>query len=89
MQKFTNVRSTAEVVQPMETDEYHVIINNGITEIHEEGTEEEAGFNGWEIEEQIIYDKDEYITLISQENAELGETVNSILTDIIPSLLGE
>lgn len=89
MQKFTNVRSTAETVQPMETDEYHVIINNGITEIHEEGTEEEAGFNGWEIEEQIIYDKDEYITLISQKNAELGETVNSILTDIIPSLLGE
>jgi hypothetical protein len=89
MQKYTKVRSTAESVEAMERDEYHVIINNGIKEIHEEAKgEEEAGFDGWEIEEQLIYEKDEYIALIAQENVEIGETVNSILTEIIPSLLG-
>lgn len=36
---------------------------------------------------EIQYDKDEYIAIISQENSELGETVNSILTDIIPNLM--
>lgn len=91
MQKYAKVRSTAEKVLPLEIDEYHVTLNNGITEIHEEPTEAnmEGGFDGWEIEEQIIYDKDEYIALISTENAELTETVTSILTEIIPSIAGE
>lgn len=89
MQKFVKVRSTAPQVDPIEIDEYHVYVNNGITEIHEEASEEEmaGGFDGFEIEEQIIYEKDEYIALISQENTELGDTVNTILTDIIPSLM--
>ena len=89
MQKFVKVRSTAETVQPVEINESSVIVNNGITEIHEAGTNEDpsSGFDGWEIDEQIIYEKDEYIALISQENSELGETVNSILTDIIPNLM--
>jgi hypothetical protein len=78
-------------VLPIEIDEYHVTLNNGITEIHEESSSEdmEGGFNGWEIAEQIIYAKDEYIALISQENAELTETVTSILTEIIPSIITE
>ena len=89
MQKFVKVRSTAESVQPVEINESSVIVNNGITEIHEAGTKEDpsSGFDGWEIDEQIIYEKDEYIALISQENSELRETVNSILTDIIPNLM--
>ena len=33
------------------------------------------------------YDKDEYIELLSKENDELTETVESILTDIIPSII--
>lgn len=89
MQRFVKVRSTAPQVDPIEIDEYHVYVNNGITEIHEEASEEEmaGGFDGFEIDEQIIYEKDEYIALISQENTELGDTVNAILTDIIPSLM--
>ena len=89
MQKFVKVRSTAPQVDPIEIDEYHVYVNNGISEIHEDPSEEEmsGGFDGFEIEEQIIYEKDEYIALISQENTELGDTVNTILTDIIPSLM--
>jgi hypothetical protein len=91
MQRYVGVRSTAPEVLPLEQDEYHVYVNNGIKEIHEPSSEDgmDAGFDGFEIEEQLIYEKDEYIALISQENTELGETVNSILTDIIPSLLGE
>lgn len=90
MQRFVKVRSTAPKVDPIEIDEYHVYVNNGISEIHEDPSDEEmaGGFDGFEIEEQIIYEKDEYIALISQENTELGDTVNTILTDIAPSLLG-
>lgn len=91
MQRFVSVRSTAPEVQPLEQDDYHVILNKGITEIHEEASENDpsSGFDGWEIDEQIIYEKDEYIALISQENTELKETVNSILTEVIPSIMGE
>ena len=90
MQKFAKVRTTAENVDPVEIDEYSVYVNTGISEIHEAGSEEDpsSGFDGFEIEEQIIYTKDEYIALISSENAELSDTVNSILTDVIPSIIG-
>lgn len=88
MQRYVNVRSTAEEVKPLETDQYHVFVNNGIKEIHEEASEDDpaGGFDGWEIEEQLIYEKDEYIATLSQANSELEETVNSILTEVIPSL---
>lgn len=88
MQRYVNVRSTAEEVKPLETDQYHVFVNNGIKEIHEEANEDDpaSSFDGWEIEEQLIYDKDEYIATLSQANSELEETVNSILTEVIPSL---
>lgn len=33
------------------------------------------------------YTKDEYIEYLSDANNELGETVNSILTEIIPEML--
>lgn len=88
MQRYVNVRSTAEEVKPLETDQYHVFVNNGIKEIHEEASEDDpaSNFDGWEIEEQLIYEKDEYIATLSQANSELEETVNSILTEVIPSL---
>lgn len=97
MLRYANVRSTAPTVHPIETDEYHIYINNGIRTINEPDNEEIGvqGFKGHEIEEQLVYEKDEYIALISAENIELKErnievegTVNSILTDIIPNLLG-
>lgn len=90
MQRFVNVRSTATTVLPLETDEYHVTVNKNITEVHEQATEEDpsSGFDGFLIEEQLVYDKDEYISIISEKNAELESSVNSILTDVIPSLMG-
>ena len=39
MQKFANVRTTAESVKPLEIDDYHVYVNTGIKEIHEEAKE--------------------------------------------------
>ena len=35
------------------------------------------------------YTKDEYIALLSEANTELGDTVTSILTDIIPNIMPE
>ena len=89
MQKYVNVRSTAPEVKPLETNECHVTVNSGITEIHEPATEEDptSGFDGFLIDEQTVYDKDEYIGIISEKNAELESSVNSILTDVIPSLM--
>lgn len=97
MQKFVNVRSTAIEVNPLEIDEYHVFKNVGITQIEEPANEEtgEQGFTGFGIAEQYMYEKDEYIALISTENdalkvrtTEMEGTVDGILTDILPNLMG-
>ena len=92
MQKFVNVRSTAPKVDPLEIDEYHVTINKGITEIHEESTGDElgGGFDGWEIEEQIIYEKDEYIKVISEKNSSLEAQATDMqmaLTEVYEMML--
>lgn len=80
MQKFVKVRSTAETVAELEIYESTVIVNNGITEIHEKATKEDpsSGFDGWEIAEQIIYEKDEYIKAISEKNASLEEETTNL-----------
>lgn len=79
-------------MSPVEIDEYHVVLNNGITEIHEEPEDEEmgGGFNGWEIAEQIIYEKDEYIKLISEKNAALEQQATDMqlaLTEVYEMML--
>ena len=88
MQKFKKVMSSADEVKPIETDLYHVYVNSGIKRVSEPPQDEEmeSGFEGWEIEEQIIYDKDEFITQISKENAELSETLVSIMTEVLPNI---
>lgn len=92
MQKFVNVRSTAESVKPLEIDEYHVYVNNGIKEIHEDPTDEEMerGFDGFEIGEQLIYEKDEYIALISEKNNVLEQQATDLqiaLTEVYEMML--
>ena len=37
----------------------------------------DGGFDGWEIAEQIIYDKDEYIKVITEKNSSLDEQVTA------------
>ena len=84
MQIFTNVISTAKAVQAIEIHENSVILNNGITEIHKAGTDDpSADFDGWEIAEQIIYGKDEYIKVISEKNASLEEETTNLQIALI------
>lgn len=92
MQKYVKVRSTAREVLPMEIDEYHVTINKGITEIHEPPSDEDmdGGFDGWEIAEQIIYDKDEYIKVITEKSNSLEEQATNLqlaLVDVYEMIL--
>lgn len=92
MQKFVKVRSTAETIQEVEINESTVIVNNGITEIHEAGTNEDpsSGFDGWEIAEQIIYEKDEYIKVISEKNVALEQETTNLqiaLTEVYEMIL--
>lgn len=92
MQKYTNVRSTAETVQELEIHESSVIVNSGIKEIHEKGTEDDpnSGFDGWEIALQIIYGKDEYIKALSDKNASLEEETTNLqiaLTEVYEQML--
>lgn len=76
----------------MEIDEYHVVLNNGIKEIHDEAVDAEmgGGFEGWEIEEQLIYDKDEYILVISEKNKVLEQQATDMqlaLTEVYEMVL--
>lgn len=92
MQKFAKVRSTAETVQELEINENSVTVNSGIKEIHEKGTKEDpsSGFDGWEIAEQIIYGKDEYIKALSDKNASLEEETTNLqiaLTEVYEQML--
>lgn len=94
MRKFTNVRSTAETVQELEINESSVIINSGIKKIQEAGMENgiSSGFDGWEIAEQIIYDKDEYIKVISDKNASLERETTNLqiaLTEVYEQMLNK
>ena len=41
MQKFVNVRTTAESVKPLEIDDYHVYVNTGIKEAEKNSSLEE------------------------------------------------
>lgn len=93
MQKFVNVRTTAESVKPLEIDGYHVYVNTGIKEIHEEVKEGDlsSGFDGFEIETQEIYEKDEYIQLMAEKNSSLEEQATDLqlaLADVYEQVLG-
>ena len=90
MQKFVNVRTTAESVKPLEIDDYHVYVNTGIKEIHEEVKEGDlsSGFDGFEIETQEIY---EYIQLMAEKNSSLEEQATDLqlaLADVYEQMLG-
>lgn len=51
---------------------------------------EGGGFNGWEIAEQTIYDKDEYILVISEKNKALEQQATDMqlaLTEVYEMVL--
>lgn len=88
MVRYTNVSSSADAVEELEITEQTVIVRNGITRVEDPGTEETPGFTGWNIASEEVYEKDEYIKLISEKNTTLEATVDSILTEVIPSMMG-
>lgn len=89
MVRYTNVSSSADAVEELEITEQTVIVRSGITRVEDPGTEENPGFTGWNIASEEVYEKDEYIKLISEKNTTLEATVDSILTEVIPSMMGE
>ena len=88
MQRFTNVRSTAEVIEPLEILDDTVIVRTGITQVTVPGEDDLPDTTEWEIEVEEVYEKNEYIHLISEQSTTLEATVDSILTEVIPSLFG-
>lgn len=64
-----------------------------IKEINEEAKEGDlsSGFDGFEIETQEIYEKDEYIQLIAEKNSSLEEQATDLqlaLADVYEQMLG-
>ena len=64
-----------------------------IKEIHEEVKEGDlsSGFDGFEIETQEIYEKDEYIQLMAEKNSSLEEQATDLqlaLADVYEQMLG-
>jgi len=90
MQKYTNVRSTAETVEPLEILDETVILRSGITQVTVPGEDDLPDSTEWNIAIEEVYEKNEYIHLISDQNTTLEATVDSILTEVIPAImLGE
>lgn len=88
-----SVISMVYEVKPLEIDDYHVYVNTGIKEIHEEAKEGDlsSGFDGFEIETQEIYEKDEYIQLMAEKNSSLEEQATDLqlaLADVYEQMLG-
>ena len=75
MKDFGKTRSTVKPDE-MVTDEFSVWIHTDIKEVNEPGTDNQAGFTGYEFN-MVQYDKDEYILMMSKKNASL----ESQLTD--------
>lgn len=88
MTVYENVYSTADIVEELEINDESVIVRSGITQVNEEGTEENPGFSGYVISKEEHYEKNEYIRLMKDQNTTLEATVDSILTEVIPAMFG-
>ena len=79
MKDYGRVRSTVRP-KPIEIDSYHVYVNSNIMEIITDD------FNGYEYD-MIQYEKDEYIELLSEQNETFLETLDTLMSEILPSLM--
>lgn len=68
-----NVRSTVEKPN-IYRDEYHVYVVKGQRKV-EENVGEENEFIGYEVAEEIQYDKDEYIDKLAADNVMLEDMI--------------
>lgn len=58
----------------LELTESKVFVSSNIKEVNEPGTDEQPGFTGYEFD-LIEYDKDEYIKIQAEKNAELEKNI--------------
>ena len=79
MKDYGRVRSTVSP-KPMVLDEFNVWIHKNITEI------KENEFIGYEYD-MVQYTKDEYIELLSEQNETFLETLDTLMSEVIPSLM--
>ena len=84
MKNYGRVRSTVNP-KPMVIDEFSVWIHKNITEVTE-NVGEENEFIGYEYD-MIQYEKDEYIELLSEQNETFLETLDTLMSEVIPSLM--
>jgi len=84
MKDYGRVRSTISP-KPMVIDEFSVWIHKNITEVSE-NVGEENEFIGYEYD-MIQYEKDEYIELLSEQNETFLETLDTLMSEVIPSLM--
>jgi len=84
MKDYGRVRSTISP-KPMIIDEFSVWIHKNITEVSE-NVGEENEFIGYEYD-MIQYEKDEYIELLSEQNETFLETLDTLMSEVIPSLM--
>ena len=84
MKDYGRVRSTISP-KPMIIDEFSVWIHKNITEVSE-NVGEENEFIGYEYD-MVHYDKDEYIELLSEQNETFLETLDTLMSEVIPSLM--
>jgi len=69
----------------MVIDEFSVWIHKNITEVSE-NVGEENEFIGYEYD-MIQYEKDEYIKLMAEQNETFLETLDTLMSEVIPSLM--
>ena len=84
MKDYGRVRSTISP-KPMIIDEFSVWIHKNITEVSE-NVGEENEFIGYEYD-MIQYEKDEYIELLSEQNETFLETLDTLMSEVVPSLM--
>ena len=88
MKVIENVTGNGAQAQPLIVGVSTVYVHENITPVTEPDESGNVPEDMYRYRE-IQYTKDEYIELISTEKDELADTVESILTDIIPSLIPE
>ena len=84
MKDYGRVRSTVSP-KPMVIDELSVWIHKDIVEVNE-NVGEETEFVGFEYD-MLQYEKDEYIKLMSDQNETLTETLDTLMSEVLPALM--
>lgn len=76
MYEYKGVRSNNLTVETVEMVGNKVRIRSNIIAVNEV-SEEDADFTGWQYDE-VVYSKDEYMQLLSTENAQLSQLVADV-----------